>query len=95
MACRARQFNDQMVCHTCGLVWDATDPERPACNMDRNGKLTGAAVDKRLSALQAILAGGKQVGFAGAAARRAVMVGQHHERDGIHQPQDAPDHDVR
>lgn len=56
MTCRARQFSDQMVCNTCGLVWDMNDPERPACNMDSKGKLTGAAVDKRLSALRAILA---------------------------------------
>lgn len=95
MTCRARQFSDQMVCHTCGLVWDVNDPERPACNMDSKGKLTGAAVDKRLSALRAILAGGEQVGFAGAAARRAVMVSQHHERDGIHESQDATYNNVR
>lgn len=30
-SCLARRVNDQMVCHTCGLVWDLSDPEPPEC----------------------------------------------------------------
>ena len=29
--CHARQYSDQMVCAPCGLIWDANDPEPPAC----------------------------------------------------------------
>lgn len=32
--CRARQFNDQMVCR-CGLAWDMNDPDPPECRIDR------------------------------------------------------------
>lgn len=32
MVCKARQFSDQMRCHTCGLVWDVNDPEPPRCS---------------------------------------------------------------
>jgi hypothetical protein len=31
MACKARQYSDQMMCSACGLQWDVTDPEPPAC----------------------------------------------------------------
>lgn len=31
MTCHARRESDQMRCARCGLVWDASDPEPPAC----------------------------------------------------------------
>ena len=31
MRCKARQISDQMNCTTCGLVWDVSDPDPPAC----------------------------------------------------------------
>ena len=31
-ACHARRYSDQMSCGACGLVWDVSDPEPPACN---------------------------------------------------------------
>lgn len=30
MACKAKQYNDQMLCE-CGLAWDVNDPDRPPC----------------------------------------------------------------
>lgn len=35
MACDARQHSDQMICTTCGLVWDTNDISPPACNPKR------------------------------------------------------------
>lgn len=32
--CKARQYNDQMLCGRCGLQWDVGDPEPPACRAD-------------------------------------------------------------
>ena len=29
--CEARQFPDQMYCHTCGNAWDMNDPHPPVC----------------------------------------------------------------
>lgn len=31
MTCHARRVADQMECRRCALVWDASDPEPPAC----------------------------------------------------------------
>ena len=30
-ACRATQHSDQMICASCGLVWDTNDPDPPEC----------------------------------------------------------------
>lgn len=29
--CKAKQYNDEMHCGRCGLVWDVNDPEPPKC----------------------------------------------------------------
>lgn len=36
MTCKARQHSDQMICHTCGLVWDMNDPEPPECKGEQH-----------------------------------------------------------
>jgi hypothetical protein len=33
--CRARQYNDQMICGPCGLSWDINDPLPPKCPKHR------------------------------------------------------------
>lgn len=33
MACKARQYSDQMACGTCGLAWDVNDPDPPQCGL--------------------------------------------------------------
>jgi len=35
MACQARRYGDQMQCGQCGLSWDVSDAERPACDPQR------------------------------------------------------------
>lgn len=30
-ACQATQHSDQMICTSCGLVWDTNDTDPPAC----------------------------------------------------------------
>ncbi len=32
-ACRATQHSDQMICASCGLVWDTNDPDPPECRV--------------------------------------------------------------
>lgn len=32
--CRARRYNEQMICERCGLQWDVDDPEPPRCLTD-------------------------------------------------------------
>lgn len=29
--CKARQHSDQMICSTCGLIWDTNDTDPPTC----------------------------------------------------------------
>ena len=29
--CKARQYNDQMICGQCGLQWDIDDEDPPKC----------------------------------------------------------------
>lgn len=36
MTCKARRINDEMHCHACGLVWDVSDADRPACRPRHN-----------------------------------------------------------
>lgn len=31
MVCKAKQYNDQMICGYCGTQWDVDDPEPPQC----------------------------------------------------------------
>lgn len=38
MACKARQYSDQMICGECGLSWDTNDPEPPECRRDVAGE---------------------------------------------------------
>ena len=33
--CQAQQHSDQMICAKCGLAWDVSDPDIPACNPSR------------------------------------------------------------
>ena len=40
MNCRARQYSDQMICHTCGLAWDMNDPEPPKCKLNHKVLVT-------------------------------------------------------
>lgn len=61
--CRARQYNDQMACHHCGLAWDVNDPDPPACRDStstgpRGGRQTKRQQyrDRALRNLDAILA---------------------------------------
>lgn len=35
MACKARQYSDQMLCGQCGLGWDVNDPDPPECGVAR------------------------------------------------------------
>lgn len=42
--CLAKRIGDEFHCDPCGLVWDASDPEPPACRMaDRRTKVARAA----------------------------------------------------
>lgn len=35
MICKAKRYNDQMICGRCGLQWDVNDPKPPKCLTDR------------------------------------------------------------
>lgn len=37
--CKARQYNDQIVCGDCNLAWDVNDPSPPECNKQVNREL--------------------------------------------------------
>lgn len=36
--CRARRYNDQMICDWCGLQWDVNDLDPPQCQSERYTK---------------------------------------------------------
>jgi len=35
--CQARQYSDEKVCASCGLRWDANDPDPPMCRHGKRG----------------------------------------------------------
>ena len=35
MACKAKQYSDQMVCVDCAQAWDMNDPDPPPCKDTR------------------------------------------------------------
>ena len=48
MACAAQARGDQMLCSLCGLQWDLSDPDKPACKRAGEGKhVTLKAVEIR------------------------------------------------
>lgn len=51
--CKARRHADQFICHACGLTWDVSDPDRPACLQSR--RQTSLAYQRAMAEIRAQL----------------------------------------
>lgn len=50
MTCQARRYGDQMQCGQCGLSWDVSDAERPACDPQlKTSQPVRVVVDPRIT----------------------------------------------